>query len=261
MRTLIRIVFVIFIANGIDRLEGVCDNCYNGFKEKDEDEEINNNEEINKSEGISKSEEIKGNAKITAKSLVNDNWYNSKKNLVLKLFKKKDDNVFPSKGNNDKILIKLEGKKNPKITEQNEDEDPLKLNGKKYALFEIITQKDKTVNLYCSDVESSKYDNEVWGIFKGTDHKSISVKTCDTTEVTDMGYMFYKCSSLENLDIKNFNTSNVTNMNSMFSECSSLENLDIKNFNTSNVTNMNSMFSECRNLKELVFGENAAYVL
>ena len=34
MRMLIRIVFVIFIANGIDCLGGVCDNCCDCFKEK-----------------------------------------------------------------------------------------------------------------------------------------------------------------------------------------------------------------------------------
>ena len=32
MRTLIRIVFVIFIANGIDCLGGVCDNCCDDWK-------------------------------------------------------------------------------------------------------------------------------------------------------------------------------------------------------------------------------------
>ena len=37
MRMLIRIVLVIFIANGIDCLGGVCDNWCNCFKEKEED--------------------------------------------------------------------------------------------------------------------------------------------------------------------------------------------------------------------------------
>ena len=52
MKMLIRIVFVIFIANRIDCLGGVCDNwcdCFNCFKEK------------------------------KAESLVNKDWYNAKK--------------------------------------------------------------------------------------------------------------------------------------------------------------------------------------
>ena len=40
MRMLIKIVFVIFIAKGIDCLGCVCDNCCDCFEEKDENEEI-----------------------------------------------------------------------------------------------------------------------------------------------------------------------------------------------------------------------------
>ena len=38
--------------------------------------------------------------------------------------------------------------------------------------------------------------------------------------LTNMSYMFFKCSSLKELNISNFNTNNVTNMNDMFSGCS-----------------------------------------
>ena len=80
---------------------------------------------------------------------------------------------------------------NSKIVYQNETEDKLNLNDKKYALFKIKTKVGNTVYLYCSDVESikdNKYNN---GIFKYMDHVSISVIACDTENVTDMEYMFY----------------------------------------------------------------------
>ena len=77
MRKLIRIVFVIFIANGIDCLGGVCDNCCDCFKEENENEEIK------------KYEEIKEDKNNTAKSLVNIGWYDSKDNPVLKILKQK----------------------------------------------------------------------------------------------------------------------------------------------------------------------------
>ena len=51
---LIRIVFVIYIANGIDCLGRACDNCCDCFKEKK-----NKNEEINENEGINEIKEIK----------------------------------------------------------------------------------------------------------------------------------------------------------------------------------------------------------
>ena len=54
--------------------------------------------------------------------------------------------------------------------------------------------------------------------------------------------MFYLCYSLENLDLSNFNTSNVTNMSFMFSSCFELQNLNISNFNTSKVKSMENMF-------------------
>ena len=72
-----------------------------------------------------------------------------------------------------------------------------------------------------------------------------------TSNVTSMSNMFENCTSLTILDISNFDTSNVTNMASMFSGCSSLTTLDISNFDTSNVTSMGNMFSWCNNLTTL----------
>ena len=256
MRILIRIVFVIFIAKGIDCLGS---NNYCSFLEY---------------ENIIKDEDI------TAESLVNIFWYSAKKNLVLKIFEKKDNGIFTSEGNGDKISINLNGKNNHKIAYQNGHEDKLKLKDKKYALFEIKTKEwENTIYLYCSDVESSK-ENE--GIFACMGHISISVIAGDTKNVTNMVNMFIDCSNLEELNLKNFNTENVTDMSFMFSgcnklteldlknfdtkkvtnmecmfyECSSLENLDIKNFNIEKVTKMQGMFYDCRNLEKLEIGEN-----
>ena len=57
--------------------------------------------------------------------------------------------------------------------------------------------------------------------------------------------MFDGCSSLTRLDLSSFNTSNVTDMRYIFSECSSLTSLDLSSFNTSNVTDMSWMFDGC----------------
>ena len=215
---LIRIVFVIFIANGIDCLGGVYDNCCIYFKNK------------------------------KTESLVNTVWYDSKKNnLVLKFFKKEDDNVFTSIENDDKISFELDKSDNTKIDRQNGPKK-LKLEDQKYALFEIKTQKEETVYLYCSDIESRVYD----GIFKGKTHVSISVIACDTEKVTDMNNMFYNCKNLTKLEFgENFDTKNVEKMSHMFYFCNSLTELDLENFNTENVTDMSAMFDECSNLKKL----------
>ena len=72
-----------------------------------------------------------------------------------------------------------------------------------------------------------------------------------TSRVTDMSYMFDNCSGLEYLDIGNFNTSNVTSMAYMFYGCSKLSSLNVSSFNTSKVTNMMSMFQKCSSLESL----------
>ncbi|MBQ3919953.1 MAG: BspA family leucine-rich repeat surface protein, partial [Oscillospiraceae bacterium] len=73
----------------------------------------------------------------------------------------------------------------------------------------------------------------------------------DTSNVTDMSFMFCSCSSLTSLDVSNFNTTNVINMRSMFNGCSGLTSLDVSNFNTTNVTNMRCMFNGCSSLTSL----------
>lgn len=70
-------------------------------------------------------------------------------------------------------------------------------------------------------------------------------KNIDSSNVTDMSYMFYYCEKLKELDTSGFDTSNVTNMSNMFGRNLKLENIDVSNFDTSKVTNMSWMFYQC----------------
>ena len=78
-----------------------------------------------------------------------------------------------------------------------------------------------------------------------------NIKYLNTSEVTDMYYMFGFCTALESLDLSGFNTSKVTNMNRMFYYCKALKSLDLSNFDTSKVTDMYSMFNYCEALTSL----------
>ena len=80
---------------------------------------------------------------------------------------------------------------------------------------------------------------------------SLDLSSFDTSNVTDMILTFFSCSSLESLNVSSFNTSNVIRMTNMFSGCSGLTSLDVSNFDTSKVTDMNSMFNYCHSLKSL----------
>lgn len=88
----------------------------------------------------------------------------------------------------------------------------------------------------------------------------LGLEDWDTSNVTDMSYMFYGCKSLVSLDLSKWDTSNVTNMTSMFYDCKSLVSLDLTNWDTSNVTTMDHMFEFCSNLTELRMGGDVSKV-
>ncbi len=79
----------------------------------------------------------------------------------------------------------------------------------------------------------------------------------DTSNVTDMSYMFFESCYLATLDVSKFNTGNVTDMSYMFGGRSRygyltgmerVTTIDVSNFDTSNVTDMSYMFGGCRAL-------------
>ena len=75
------------------------------------------------------------------------------------------------------------------------------------------------------------------------------MKYLNTSEVTNMAYMFTDCTQLRSLDLSAFNTSKVTGMPGMFSGCCMLTILDLSAFNTSKVTFMTHMFLGCTLLR------------
>ena len=90
-----------------------------------------------------------------------------------------------------------------------------------------------------------------YSVADGTEVKIEGLKNLDTSNVTNMNYMFYGCSKLTNLDVSKFNTSKVTDMGSIFSDCRGLTSIDVSKFDTSKVTSMRHMFDGCRGLTSL----------
>ncbi|WEV43317.1 SLAP domain-containing protein [Lactobacillus sp. ESL0684] len=73
----------------------------------------------------------------------------------------------------------------------------------------------------------------------------------DTSQMTDMSYLFAGATKLEKLDLASFNTSNVTDMKYMFYNDASLKSLNVGSFDTSKVTNFTAMFSDNSGLTDL----------
>ena len=83
--------------------------------------------------------------------------------------------------------------------------------------------------------------------------KELRIKLKGIKTITNMSYMFEKCTELKELpDISKWNTINIKKMECIFSKCESLVSLtEISKWNTINVTNMRFMFSDCKSLKSL----------
>ena len=82
--------------------------------------------------------------------------------------------------------------------------DPLSQCG--YAEFDFVTDRGN--------------NNSIWRRIK-----RINASCFDTSKITNMGSMFYACSSLTTLDLSNFDTSKVTDIRKIFSYCITLKSI------------------------------------
>lgn len=128
------------------------------------------------------------------------------------------------------------------------DSNAINISGTSYT-----AQADK-VNI--DDVEyyqlklDKDLDNNFYS-FIGNTFTNLIFKDVDTSNVTNMAYMFYGCKALTSLDVSKFDTSNVVNMLNMFYNCCALTSLDLSGWDTSNVTAMPAMFYKCNALKTI----------
>ena len=106
-------------------------------------------------------------------------------------------------------------------------------------------------NLIFKDVDTSNVTNMNYMFGSCSSITSLDLSGLDTSKVTDMSNMFRNCNALTSLDVSGWNTSNVTSMNEMFYYCSALTSLDLSGWDTSNVTNMSRMFYSCSALKTI----------
>ena len=128
------------------------------------------------------------------------------------------------------------------------------LNKKSNEMFFSKSDEQKIKNIL--EIDLSNFDTSevtnMGGMFYGMSNlTSLNLSNFNTSQVTNMGLMFYGMSNLTTLDLSNFDTSKVTNMGNMFSFMTNLTSLNLSNFNTSQVTNMGFMFYDVPNLASL----------
>lgn len=92
-------------------------------------------------------------------------------------------------------------------------------------------------------------------------YKKLQLGDLDTSQITDMSYMFIGNDILENIEgLDTWDVGNVTNMYGLFNSCRQLTSLDLSNWDTRNVSDMSYMFSYCYNLTEIRMGGDVSNV-
>ena len=109
----------------------------------------------------------------------------------------------------------------------------------------------KFLELDLSNFDTSNVTNMYYMFFDISNLTTLNLSSFDTSNVTNMRYMFSGMSNLTTLNLSNFDTSQVTDMSYMFSYMFKLTSLDLSSFDTSKVTNMESMFYYMPNLTTL----------
>ena len=120
--------------------------------------------------------------------------------------------------------------------------------------FEFIKANDSNRLHYIGNgvnVTNPKGNTSCYRMFENFKGTSLDLSKFNTSEITNMSFMFANCCNLKSLNLFSFNTHKVTDMSGMFCECINLKTLNISKFNTENVTNMEDMFNTCMNLKHL----------
>ena len=122
-----------------------------------------------------------------------------------------------------------------------------------------VTVGDMTIDGYAAKINEilqEVVEGNKWALPEGTklsesEWVTFDGRQIDTSNVTDMSYVFQSCRNLTSIDLSNWDTSNVTDMSYMFNHCTNLTSLDLSNWDTSKVDNMSGMFSNCANLTSL----------
>ena len=115
-----------------------------------------------------------------------------------------------------------------------------------FSMLSNLQEIEHLENLDTSNVTDMSYMFDMC-----SNLSSIDLSGLNTSNVTDISFMFAGCSSLNSINLSNLKTNNVTNMQGFLLMCEELTTVNLSSFNTSNVTNMDSMFYQCRGLTSL----------
>ena len=120
-------------------------------------------------------------------------------------------------------------------------------------LFDGMTGYFNKGEIYMIVGESIRITGTMNGAFAGLENLVTidGFDRLDTSNVTDMSYLFQKCKKLEKIDFTNFETDSLVLAKGMFLDCASLSVLDLSKNNMSSLKDAESMFENCHALDEI----------
>lgn len=128
----------------------------------------------------------------------------------------------------------------------------VKVNKSAKLLFKALgTYAGKIEMNGIENLDTSEVTDMSYMFTDGSQYTDLDLSSFDTSNVTTMSGMFLNCSKLTNLNLANFDTKNVVKLTNLFNGCSAIENINLSSFDTSNVTKMYAMFGNCENLKNV----------
>ena len=123
----------------------------------------------------------------------------------------------------------------------------------------ITIEKGQTIEIIFSENNPPKSLRlffgyvEEWKIGDKNNNKiqSIDFSNFDDSQVTNIDYLFYGCSALEEINFENFQTKGVGNLNHVFENCKSLKSLDLTNIKLieDGIQQMTQLFYGCSSLE------------
>jgi len=136
--------------------------------------------------------------------------------------------------------------------------------GESYPITNNANQTPAWCSRYKNDIRTATFDmsfadyhptvTSYWFFECSALEDIYGLEYLNTSEVTTMSFMFYKCESLPSLNLSSFDTRKVRSMRGMFGYCNALTTLNLSKFDTSNVTDMRDMFNNCKSLSNLRIG-------
>lgn len=103
----------------------------------------------------------------------------------------------------------------------------------------------------CSNLNTSNVTNMRYIFYNNSVLTKLNISSLNTKKAVNMCSLFRGCSKLTSIDVSSLSTESATDISYMFADCSTLTSADLSNFDTSKVTSLVQFFYGCSSLSSV----------